>query len=363
MRDRIMGITTVFASPHLGRSDLSFMRRPGTPSGVAVLLALILGLNACAPEGTPVPEVGPAPPALVPAPLFDADSAYGFVARQVAFGPRVPGTPAHKACADWLVATLKRFGADTVHEQKGTVTSFNGQPVPLRNIIASWSPEKKDRLLLMAHYDSRPFADHDDERQNEPIDGANDGGSGVAVWLELARHISAQRPALGIDIFFTDVEDMGQPNLGVMGAETEQNSIKTWCLGSQYWVRNLHVPNYTARFGILLDMIGSEGATFPREGLSMRFAPQVVSKIWKAAAATGHGDRFKSETRQYVGIDDHMIVNEGTGIPVADIIAFDESTNAFPSTWHTHEDNLKGISRESLQAVGATVTQVVWAER
>jgi hypothetical protein len=185
----------------------------------------------------------------------------------------------------------------------------------------------------------------------------------VGVWLEVARHISEQRPALGIDIFFTDVEDMGQPNQGVMGAPLEQNSIKTWCLGSQYWVKNPHVPNYTARFGILLDMIGSVDATFPREGLSMRFAPQVVSKIWKAAAATGHGDRFKSETRQYVGIDDHMIVNEGTGIPVADIIAFDERTNAFPSTWHTHDDNLKGISKESLQAVGATVTQVVWAER
>jgi hypothetical protein len=333
--------------------------------GLAALLLAAFLLKSCAPDSgpTPDPEVKPAQPALVPAPLFDPDSAYGFVAKQVSFGPRVPGSPAHKACADWLVATLKRFGADTVIEQKGTVTAFNGQPVPLRNIIASWSPEKKDRLLLMAHYDTRPFADHDDERQNEPIDGANDGGSGVGVWLEVARHISEQRPALGIDIFFTDVEDMGQPNQGVMGAPMEQNSIKTWCLGSQYWVKNPHVPNYTARFGILLDMIGSEGATFPREGLSMRFAPQVVSKIWKAAAATGHGDRFKSETRQYVGIDDHMIVNEGTGIPVADIIAFDERTNAFPSTWHTHDDNLKGISKESLQAVGTTVTQVVWAER
>ena len=121
--------------------------------------------------------------------------------------------------------------------------------------------------------------------------------------------------------------------------------------------------NYTARFGILLDMVGSVDAKFPREALSMKFAPQVVNKIWKAAAATGNGDRFLSDTRGYVGIDDHVVVHEGTGIPVADIIAWDAATGAFPKTWHTHEDNLSGIDKESLQAVGTTVMQVVWAEK
>ena len=337
------------------------------PAIAVSLIALFVGvflLKSCAPDG---PKPGTVPvtekPALVPAPLFDADSAYGYVAKQVSFGPRVPGTPAHKACADWMVATLERFGADTVYQQTGTVTAFNGQPVPLRNIIASWSPEKKERLLLLAHYDTRPFADHDDERKNEPIDGANDGGSGVAVWLEVARHIKAQQPALGIDIFFTDVEDMGAPSEGVMGARQDDSSIDTWCLGSRYWAKNPHVKDYRARYGILLDMCGSIDAKFPREGISMKIAPQVVGKIWKAAAATGHGARFLSETKNYVGIDDHLVVNMETGIPVADVIAWDESSGAFPKTWHTHDDDLANISKESLQAVGATVTQVIWAER
>ncbi|MBL0046459.1 MAG: M28 family peptidase [Flavobacteriales bacterium] len=335
---------------------------------VALLLALLL-LKSCAPDNhSSVPVVEPAKTLLVPAPPFNADSAYAFVAKQVSFGPRVPGSPEHKACADWMVETLNRFGADTVYEQKGNVIAFNGQPVPLRNIIASWNPQATDRLLLMAHYDSRPFADHDDERQNQPIDGANDGASGVAVWLELARHLGdstspTKAGTIGVDIFLTDVEDMGQPSEGVMGAGNDPKSIKTWCLGSQYWVKNPHVPNYTARFGILLDMVGSVDAKFPREALSMKFAPQVVNKIWKAAAATGNGDRFLSETRGYVGIDDHVVVHEGTGIPVADIIAWDAATGAFPKTWHTHEDNLSGIDKESLQAVGTTVMQVVWAEK
>jgi glutaminyl-peptide cyclotransferase len=338
----------------------------GRPVLAITLVGLLIGvflLKSCAPDGPPpAPEVKPDVPVLVPAPVFNGDSAYALVAKQVSFGPRVPGSKEHSACADWMVALLKAHGADTVHQQLGKVTAFNG------NIIASWNPEAKERVLLMAHYDTRPFADHDDERQNQPIEGANDGGSGVAVLLEIARHLSSAgspfaEGKLGIDLFFTDVEDMGQPNEGVMGAAMQQESIKTWCLGSQYWVRNPHVPGYSARYGILLDMCGSKDATFPREALSMRFAPLVVNRIWKAAAATGNGDRFLSETRGFVGIDDHVVVNEGTGIPVADIIAWDASTNAFPKTWHTHDDNLSGIDKESLRAVGETVMQVLWSER
>ncbi|MFT3884739.1 MAG: M28 family peptidase [Flavobacteriales bacterium] len=327
------------------------------------LLPLLLVLAACRPEGsTTTPEVAPPPAPVVEVPVFNADSAYAFVAKQVAFGPRVPGTAAHRACGDWMVAKLKGYGA-TVIEQTGTVTAYNGQPVPLRNIIASWQPEKKDRLLLFTHWDTRPFADHDDERKNDPIDGANDGGSGVGIWLELARHLAGKTTAMGIDIFFTDVEDMGEPSGQVMGADAEESSIGTWCLGSQYWVKNPHVPGYTARYGILLDMCGSEDARFPKEAVSMRYAPQVVNKVWRAAAAVGHGDHFLSETRQYVGIDDHVIVNQGLNIPSIDIIAFDQATGGFPPTWHTHDDNLKNISKESLEAVGATMHHVVWNEK
>lgn len=323
-------------------------------------LALItLLLAACQPETAPVTTVEPNLPALPPPPLFNGDSAYAFVAKQVAFGPRVPGTPEHRACGDWLVAKLKAY-SDTVIQQHAEVTIYNGQQVPMRNIIASWQPEKKERVLLFAHWDTRPMADQDPLRKSEPIDGANDGASGVGVLLEIARHLAEQPPQIGVDIFFTDVEDMGEPH-GAMGLG-QGESLKTWCLGTQYWAKNPHVPNYTARFGILLDMVGSKNAVFAREGYSMRYAPGIVNKVWKGAAAAGHGNRFLSETRQYVGVDDHVFVNE-YGIPSIDIIAYNPVTGGFPATWHTHADNLANIDKESLQAVGATVAQVVWTER
>ena len=324
-----------------------------------VLIAALFA--ACQPEGsTTTPTAEPAQPALAPAPLFNSDSAYAYVAKQVAFGPRVPGTAAHKACGDWLVAKLKNYGARVI-EQNAQVTIYNGQQVPMRNIIASWEPDNKNRVLLFTHWDARPFADQDSVRKNEPIDAANDGGSGVAVLLEIARHLASTPPQIGVDIFLNDVEDMGEPE-GAMGAD-QSSSIDTWCLGTQYWTKNPHVPNYKARFGILLDMVGSKDAVFPRESYSMQYAPNVVNKVWKAAAATGHGDRFLSETRNFVGGLDHVFVNENMGIPSIDIIAWDPATGRFPSSWHTHADNMAVIDKETLQPVGATVTQVVWAER
>lgn len=327
---------------------------------LAGLLAASLLVIGCGSEGghDPVPEKVNTP--LPPAPAFHADSAYAHVARQVAFGPRVPGSAGHRACGDWLVAELRRHGGQ-VYEQVGKVTAYNGQPVPLRNIIASWRPDAKERLLLLAHWDTRPYADKDHQRQFDPIDGANDGASGVGVLLEIARHLNDLPSELGIDIFLTDVEDMGEPN-GAMGAD-DANSIKSWCLGSQYWVKNPHVPGYKARYGILLDMVGAKGSVFPREAWSMRYAPHVVNKVWRKAADLGHGDRFPLEVRGHVGIDDHVIVNQGLNIPTIDIIAYDETTQAFPASWHTHADNLDDISKETLEAVGATVLHVVWEER
>jgi Zn-dependent M28 family amino/carboxypeptidase len=315
---------------------------------------------ACQPETAPVSTVEPNLPALPPPPLFNGDSAYAFVAKQVGFGPRVPGSAAHKACGDWMVAKLKSYGASVV-EQNAMVTIYNGQKVPMRNIIASWQPEKKDRILLFTHWDSRPFADQDSVRRNEPIDGANDAGSGTGVLMEIARLLADHPAQVGVDIFFNDVEDMGAPE-AAMGVG-QQSSEDTWCLGTQYWTKNPHVPGYKARFGILLDMVGSKDALFPKEGYSMRYAAGIVNKVWKAAAAAGHGDRFLSETRNFVGVDDHVFVNENLNIPSIDIIAYNPVTGGFPSTWHTHADNMANIDKESLQAVGATVAQVVWTER
>jgi glutaminyl-peptide cyclotransferase len=314
---------------------------------------------ACQPETTPVRQPETALPELPPVPLFNGDSAYTFVAKQVAFGPRVPGTAEHRACGDWLVAKLKGYGAQVI-EQNAQVTIYSGQQVPMRNIIASWQPDKKERVLLFAHWDTRPMADQDPERRNEAIDGANDGGSGVGVLLEIARHLATAAPQVGVDIFLTDVEDMGEPH-GAMGLG--QESLKTWCLGTQYWVKNPHVPGYRARFGILLDMVGSKDAVFAREAYSVQYAGSVVNKVWKAAATAGQGSRFLSEVRQYVGVDDHVFVNEGMSIPSVDLIAYNPATGGFPDTWHTHADNLANIDKESLQAVGTTVAQVLWTER
>lgn len=332
---------------------------------VGLLLAVFL-LKSCAPDESGTgPEPGTTPteqPLAVPS--FNTDSSYNFIAKQVAFGPRVPASEGHKKCGDWLVATLAAFGADTVIEQKGTVTAYNGQPYPLRNIIASWRPEKKERILLLAHWDTRPFADRDKSRKNEAIDGANDGGSGVGILLEIARHLKDLPSGLGVDIFFTDVEDMGEPAEGGMGAALDNaESMKSWCLGSQYWVRNPHVKDYTARFGILLDMCGTTDARFPREALSMKYAPNIVNKVWQHAAAAGHGDRFLSETRVYVGIDDHIPVNQELGIPTIDIIAWDPNTMGFTPSWHTHADNMSVIDKATLNAVGSTVMRTLWAEK
>lgn len=330
---------------------------------VIALAALFLGpllLKSCRSDNgsaVPVPKEPPQPAVKVP--LFDGDSAYAFVKKQVDFGPRNPGSAGHIACGDWMVAFLKQY-ADTVIEQTGTVTAFNGQKLPLRNIIASWAPEKKERILLVAHWDTRPFADKDTERKNEPILGANDGGSGVGILLEIARKLKEEAPALGVDIFLTDVEDFGQPSDAM---ETDANALLSWCLGSQYWAKNPHVPNYTARYGILLDMCGTANADFYREQLSMQYAPHVVQKVWSAAAALGYGQTFLPETKYFVGIDDHVIINREMRIPTIDIIGYDEGTKAFDPSWHTHKDDMSVIDKATLEAVGRTVMHVVYHER
>jgi hypothetical protein len=333
-------------------------------ASLIALMAGVLLLKSCAPDSGPKP---PAPaekpqPSLPPTPQVNADSLLAYVKRQVDFGPRVPGSGAHKACADWIVATLHRYGADTVIEQTGTVKAFNGKELPLRNIVAQFHRDRKERVLLMAHYDTRPMADKDRNatRQGDPIPGANDGGSGVAVLLELARTLGGHAPgAVGFDLFFTDVEDYGQPT----GAITSEESSDTWCLGAQYWAKNPVPKGYTARFGILFDMVGGRDARFHKEAYSMQSAGAVVNKVWRTAAATGHGDRFVNEVKYFVGIDDHVFVNKGLGIPVIDIIEYNPGTNAFNPTWHTHDDALENIDPATLRAVAQTAAEVLWRER
>ena len=318
------------------------------------LAVLFLSCNA---EGDKKPNAEVSSPAKteVSAPAFDADSAYAYVAQQVAFGPRVPNTPEHAACASWLASELERHGAE-VTVQEGRARAFDGTILNMKNIVGTFHPESRDRILLFAHWDTRPFADKDTARLREPIDGANDGASGVGVLLEIARQLGLEAADVGVDIVFFDAEDYGRPEwLPAM-----EDGYKTWCLGSQFWAENPHRIGYRARFGILLDMVGAGDAVFHQEGTSLRYAPHVVRKIWKRAEDLGFGDRFNPSPTPPT-VDDNLFVSELAGIPSANIV--DYRTQVRPMGYgpfhHTHADNMDVIDRETLAQVGATVLSVV----
>ncbi len=285
-------------------------------------------------------------------PTFNSDSAYAFVKAQVDFGPRIPGSAAHAACANYLSSKLKTYGFEVII-QKGTVQTYDGKKFSLKNIIASYKPELKSRVLVCSHWDTRPWADEDKEHPDKPFDGANDGASGVGVGLELARQIQSLPPAIGVDIIFFDLEDYG---------EVDGEDESSWCLGSQYWAKNLHQPNYYANFGVLLDMVGAAHAVFPKEEQSMNNASAAVNKIWKAANEIGYGNYFSPETRAHVGIDDHIYVNQA-GIPCLDIIPYDEISKGFGDFHHTYKDNMSIIDKTTLKAVGQTLLEVIYNEK
>lgn len=294
----------------------------------------------------------------VAVPAFSADSAYLFVAQQVDFGPRVPNTLAHEACAMFLVAKLQSFGA-AVTEQKVKLRAFNGDILNANNIIGSFNPEENQRILLFAHWDTRPWSDNDPDpaNYNKPVLGANDGASGVGVLLEIARNIGLQSPRLGIDIIFFDAEDYGAPE------SYTGNATDTWCLGSQHWARNPHVNPYRPRFGILLDMVGAKGATFYREQISEYYARNIVDKVWTIARNQGFERFFVNQAGGAI-TDDHVYVNQIAGIPSINIIQYDpQSAKGFGAYWHTVNDNMSNIDKNTLFAVGTTVMQVIYNEK
>ncbi|OYT11653.1 MAG: glutamine cyclotransferase [Bacteroidetes bacterium 4572_112] len=292
-------------------------------------------------------------------PQFNADSAYKYVAEQVAFGPRVPGTDAHKQCATYFVNFFENLNIK-VYQQDFKARSFDGKTLEGKNIIAAINPDAEKRILLSAHWDSRPFADHDadESKHYTPIDGANDGASGVGVLMEIARQMSISKPNIGVDIILFDLEDYGQH----ASIERSANGEETWCLGSQHWAKDPHIAGYDAQFGILLDMIGAEGATFGHEYYSNQYAPGVIAKVWRIAKSIGYGDVFKDENGGGV-LDDHVFINKYAYIPTIDIIHHSPSTTSgFFEHWHTMEDNMDKISKYSLNAVGETLMHVAYKE-
>jgi hypothetical protein len=291
-------------------------------------------------------------------PAFNQGKAYQYIADQVGFGPRVPNTEAHKETEKYLIQQLEEIGAK-VTLQKFESDTYDGEVWNLTNIIGSILPEKKRRILLAAHWDTRKVADKDTERTNEPIDGANDGASGVAVALEILRTIqkAENKPDVGIDVIFFDGEDNGEPRGKNVGGRESW-----WCLGSQYWSKNKHVNTYSAYYGILFDMVGGVNAQFHKEGHSMDFAPSIVDKVWGAAEEIGYGKYFVPSEVDPI-TDDHYFVNKYAKIPMIDIIAHDPlSKDFFPDFHHTHKDNMDIISQETLKAVGQTTLQVIYEE-
>jgi len=292
-------------------------------------------------------------------PQFSSDSSYKYIQQQVNFGPRVPNTAAHIDCANYLSSTLKRFGAEVI-EQKVNLTAFNGTVLRSINIIGSYNPKAETRVLLFAHWDSRPWADHDPipANRSKPVMGANDGASGVGVLLEMARQFQIQQPTIGVDIIFFDAEDYGATE-----GFSSENSEDTWCLGSQYWAKNPHVNAYSAKYGILLDMVGGKNATFLREQISEYYAMDVVNKVWSQASSLGFGQYFLDQKGGAI-TDDHLYVNKIIGIPSIDIIHYDgTSGSGFVSYWHTVDDTMKNIDKNTLNAVGTTLMHVVYNEK
>ncbi|GGK61912.1 M28 family peptidase [Rufibacter glacialis] len=327
---------------------------------LALGLLLAASLPACEKKSTTETATAEEPAAAaVNVPAFNADSAYQFVARQVAFGPRVPNTPAHRACGDYLIKTLTGFGA-TMQIQAFTAEAYDGTNLDLRNIMAQYNPKASKRILLAAHWDTRHVADKDTQNPTKPIQGANDGASGVGVLLEIARQLQANPLTgdVGVDLMLFDGEDYGQPeNAG-------EYKEDTWCLGSQYWSKNLLPQGYTASYGILLDMVGAKGSRFAQEETSRTYAGDVVEKVWRTAHQIGYSDYFPFQDSPGI-TDDHTYVIQHANIRMADIIAYYPASpdGFFGPFHHRHTDTMDIIDRNTLKAVGQTVLHVVMTEK
>ncbi len=287
-------------------------------------------------------------------PTFSGDSALAYCAKQCEFGPRTMNSEAHEKCGEWIIGKFRQYGCD-VTTQKADLKGWDGTSLRSTNIIASINKEAKRRLLICAHWDCRPWADNDPDSTNwrKPVMAANDGASGVGVMIELARIIQADTAKLpyGIDFVCFDAEDYGTPQWS--GIEDE----KSWALGAQHFAKNLPAAY---EHGILLDMVGGQGACFYQEGFSKHYAQSIVDAVWQAAEDAGYGSFF---TRQPGGTitDDHKPLIDA-GIPTIDIIPYypDCEQSCFGPTWHTVNDDMQHLDKATLKAVGQTVIQYLF---
>lgn len=331
-----------------------------TIMGIVLAGAVALGWQATKGASSDMGNEGETALAQQPVgPAFNADSAYAYIQAQCDFGPRTMNSEAHEQCADWIIRKFQQFGCD-VTTQKTDVKGYDGTTLHATNIMAKYKPEATKRILLCAHWDSRPWADNDPDSTNwrKPVMAANDGASGIAVMLELARLLQNDTTlTYGIDFVCFDAEDWGTPQW-----EKQSGGEDSWALGAQYWAKNASHHN-RPEYGILLDMVGGQGAKFYQELASKQYAPNIVEKVWAAAEAAGYGSYFPRQDGGYI-TDDHIPVNEHAKIPTIDVIPFypDCPQSSFGPTWHTIHDTMEHIDKNTIKAVGQTMVQVLFSE-
>ena len=304
---------------------------------VILLLCLVAGCKGDANGGSAAQKSAGAT-----ATRFNGSAAYNYAKAQVDFGPRVPGSPAARQAGDWIIRQM-RARADTVIVQAFTYTTADGKKLPLRNILARFRPQLPERVLYITHWDSRPISESaaTEAEKKMPVPGANDGASGVGMFVALGDVLKKTKPNVGVDLLFTDGEDYGQfgpPEVDVL-------------IGAKYFATHLPSPNYKPLYGVLWDMIGDKDLRIPYEMYSFQQAPEVVSRVWQTAADLGHGDVFVQESGGQI-VDDHIpLLN--AGLRVIDVIDL-----TYPPH-HTPQDTMDKISAKSLATVGDVATALV----
>jgi glutaminyl-peptide cyclotransferase len=278
-------------------------------------------------------------------PIFDGKNAFTYLTHQTDFGPRTPGSAAHEKCLRYFQTEMQKY-ADVVNPQTFSHVGYDGKNLIMTNLISSFNLKAKTRILFLSHWDSRPRADQDPDlkKRNQSILGANDGASGIAILLEIARHLKANPPNIGIDMIFTDGEDYGK-----------EGNIENYFLGARYFANNLS-PGFKPMFGILLDMVGDSQLEIRKERFSLKYAPDIVELVWSTAKMLGV-EQFSDNTQSWVQ-DDHLSLNEA-GIKTIDLIDFNypDESNRY---WHTTQDTPDKCSPESLEAVGKVLIYVIY---
>lgn len=309
----------------------------------------------CAPK--PKPPVDPpknffeAPQSY---PAFDGTIAFDFIERQVAFGPRVPNSKAHDDCQRFIVRELEHAGAK-VRLQQFNFPGYDNTQLALTNVLASFHPERTTRIMLCAHWDSRPWADEEENRtfHSQPIVGANDGASGVAVLLTLAKIFRENPLPIGVDMVFFDGEDYGK-----------KDDINLYCIGSKYFSVT-EGPKFKPLFAVLLDLVGDKNARFPQEGYSVAFAPEIVKLLWSEAKKLGI-EHFVDERTSEI-YDDHHSMNTLAGIKTIDIIDVElighQSGDPMRKYWHTRDDVPSHCSKETLGSIGKLLCYIIYGIR